>query len=320
IDFIHFKPELSYYPSSETEDESDDDLAMDYGHIVQLADIDSCQSAVDVKMEEASQEPSTGAPSVEEITTDFSTINIADDSKRKKNKYGFEQIRLFIELIQEEGLSVPKAAERCMILRNSAYILFNEFNEGDGSVLPGTSKKKKANRGIPVKLLRQHTEFLVKLFDENPASTIEMAREALSANFSDFTISLPSLWKHLTEVCHFSLKQASKYNADRNLERTLLLRHEIIGKWKEAGVDFQKNCVFIDEAGFHTQMMRSRAWSKKGDPALVQVHSRRGANVTIVGCISPYGTINFSKVEPLKREDMDKLEEEFKDRPNKKRK
>lgn len=56
-------------------------------------------------------------------------------------------------------------------------------------------------------------------------------------------------------------------------------------------------------------MMRSRAWSKKGDPTIVQVHSRRGANVTIVGCISLFGTINFSKVEPLRRSDMEELKE-----------
>ncbi|KAI8880786.1 hypothetical protein K501DRAFT_190547 [Backusella circina FSU 941] len=147
-----------------------------------------------------------------------------------------------------------------------------------------------------------------------------MAKVALSENFVGFTISLPSLWKHLTECCHFSLKQASKYNADRNSERTLVFRHDVVRKWKESGVDFQKNCVFIDEAGFHTQMMRSRVWSKKGDPANVQVHSRRGANVTIVGCISPFGTINFSKVEPLKRSDMEKLEKEFKEHATKKRK
>jgi hypothetical protein len=147
-----------------------------------------------------------------------------------------------------------------------------------------------------------------------------MAKEALSKNFEGFTISPRNLWRHLTEKCNFSLKQASKYNADRNSERTLLLRAEIVSKWKEVGVDFQKNCVFIDEAGFHTQMMRSRAWSKKGDPANVEVHARRGANVTIVGCISPFGTINFSKVEPLQRADMEKLEEEFQEPKGKKRK
>jgi hypothetical protein len=33
------------------------------------------------------------------------------------------------------------------------------------------------------------------------------------------------------------------------------------------GVDFQKNYIFVDEAGFNTQMMRGRAWSRVGESA-----------------------------------------------------
>ncbi|ORE00966.1 hypothetical protein BCV72DRAFT_88365 [Rhizopus microsporus var. microsporus] len=118
----------------------------------------------------------------------------------------------------------------------------------------------------------------------------------------------------------FSLKQASKYNLDRNAERTILLRHEIVSKRIEIGVDFQKNYVFIDEAGFHTQMMKGRAWSKVGDPANVKVHNRKGVNISIVVCISPFATINFSKVKPLKRGDAEKIEKEFTQPIPKKRK
>ncbi|KAL4213081.1 hypothetical protein AB4K20DRAFT_1983283 [Rhizopus microsporus] len=116
---------------------------------------------------------------------------------------------------------------------------------------------------------------------------------------SQCTVVYPKSQQRSTKRCHFSLKQASKYNAERNAERTLLLRQEIVSKWKEVGVDFQKYCGFIDEAGFHTQMMRSRAWSKKGDPATVEVYIR---------------------LEPLKRADMEKLEEEFQKPKGKKRK
>ncbi|KAG1470299.1 hypothetical protein G6F56_002763 [Rhizopus delemar] len=228
MDFIHYEPEFDCYPDSETDDERDEDLAMDYGYILQLTDLDSCGPVFDVKMEEPIEEPITVELTMEEITTDFNEISITDNSK-KKNKYGPEQIRVFIELIQEERLSVPKAAKQCMISRNSAYLLLKEFNAGSGDVLPGKLLKKKANRGTPVKLLSELTEFLVNLFDNNPSSTLEMAKEAL-------------------------------------------------------------------------------------------FHSRRGANVTIVGCISPFGTINFSKVEPLKRSDMEKLVEEFKEHTTKKRK
>ncbi|KAG1455158.1 hypothetical protein G6F56_007134 [Rhizopus delemar] len=67
-------------------------------------------------------------------------------------------------------------------------------------------------------------------------------------------------------------------------------------------------------------MLRSRVWSKKGDPANVEVHARREANVSIVGCISPYGTINFSKVEPLQKANVEKLEKELQQHKGKKRK
>ncbi|ORE00844.1 hypothetical protein BCV72DRAFT_178854, partial [Rhizopus microsporus var. microsporus] len=63
--------------------------------------------------------------------------------------------------------------------------------------------------------------------------------------FEGLVILLTALWKHLTEHHFFSLKQASKYNLDRDVERTILLCHEIVNKWIEVGVDFQKNCVVI---------------------------------------------------------------------------
>lgn len=67
--------------------------------------------------------------------------------------------------------------------------------------------------------------------------------------------------------------------------------------------------------------MRSRAWSKVGNPAIVKVHTQKGVNISIVGCISPFGTICFSEVEPLKKSDAALIEKEFPESsPSKKRK
>ncbi|KAI8874629.1 hypothetical protein K501DRAFT_167270, partial [Backusella circina FSU 941] len=63
-------------------------------------------------------------------------------------------------MIQEEGLTVPMAAEQCGILRSSAYKLLDEFNAGDGSVLPGNIPKA-LMRG-PKKLFPQHSAFLIE--------------------------------------------------------------------------------------------------------------------------------------------------------------
>jgi hypothetical protein len=142
--------------------------------------------------------------------------------------------------IQKEGVSVPVAVKRCMILRSTAYNFFNEFNADDGIVLPGSSLKKKAIRGIAKKISFENTFFLVTYFDEHPSPTLEMTREALIGHFEGLIISFPALWKHSTEQCSFSLKQASEYNAGRDSEITLCIRQKLVSKWKKIDVDLQK--------------------------------------------------------------------------------
>ncbi|CEG78601.1 hypothetical protein RMATCC62417_13180 [Rhizopus microsporus] len=104
------------------------------------------------------------------------------------------------------------------------------------------------------------------------------------------------------------------------MERTIELRYKIITKWKATRIDFQKNCVFIEEVGFNSHQIKGRAWSVKGTPAQVKVPTQKGIHLSIVECISPFGTINFSKVEPLKPSDVAKIEKEFPLPENKKRK
>ncbi|KAI8333205.1 hypothetical protein EDC96DRAFT_451313, partial [Choanephora cucurbitarum] len=88
------------------------------------------------------------------------------------------------------------------------------------------------------------------------------------------------------------------YNTDRNFERTLILRHDIVYRWKENGIGFQMNYVFVDKARFRTQTIGNNS-------AIVQARNRREPNVTTVDCISPFGTINFSNVGLLERSNME---------------
>lgn len=111
---------------------------------------------------------------IDSITRDIQTVSIVDDSKKIK-KYGPDQIRRFIQIMQEEGLSIPKAATRCMISRSTAYKLLAEFNAGNGTVLPGSAPKGK-NRGTKQKLFPEHTRFLIEYYDQNRTSTLGLGR------------------------------------------------------------------------------------------------------------------------------------------------
>ncbi|KAG2213333.1 hypothetical protein INT45_013200 [Circinella minor] len=226
-----------------------------------------------------------------------------DDMKEAENERMIEAVNCISEEIQV--LSINN-------IKSTAYELINEFNSSDGTVLPGNNPRKSQNKAK--KLFPVHSEFLIQLFDQNPSIVLEQARIQL------LTWVVQAGSAHIREKCALSLKQATKYTAERDSPRTLQLRFDIITQWKANGVDFKTNCVFVDEAGFHTQMIRGRAWSKKGDPAVVQVHTQKGVNISTIGCISLFGVINFSKVEPLKKSDVAKVEKEFSQPANKKRK
>lgn len=125
------------------------------------------------------------------------------------------------------------------------------------------------NKFVPkannIKIKEEHTRFLIGLVDSNPCVTVSMAKEELCKLFEDLQISESGLRKHMTEKIRLSLKNSSLYTMDRDTNRTIGLRYKIITEWKAYGVDFQKNCVFIDEAGFNSHQIRSRAWSLKAN-------------------------------------------------------
>jgi hypothetical protein len=175
----------------------------------------------------------------------------------------------------------------------------NEFNAGCGSVLSGTVQKQV--KCSPNKLFPEHTVFLIDLFDTNPSITPEEDKQSLSEHFDGLQVSLSGFYKHIREECATSLKQATKYTIEQDTPRTIELRYNIVSQWKAAGVNFRENCVFVDETGFNSKLMRGRAWSKVGEPAVVKVHTQKGVNISIVEFISPFGTICFSKVETLKK-------------------
>ncbi|KAI8641453.1 hypothetical protein BD408DRAFT_325096, partial [Parasitella parasitica] len=60
----------------------------------------------------------------------------------------------------------------------SAYRLLKEFNDSNGSVLPGFAPKAK-NRGTKQKLFPQHTHFLIQYLDNHRSSTMGLTKDAL---------------------------------------------------------------------------------------------------------------------------------------------
>lgn len=72
-------------------------------------------------------------------------------------KYGPEKIRQFMQTMQDEGPTFPKAAARCMIPQKFAYRFFREFSASSGTVPPSSAPKAKTelqnkNRSLSIRI------------------------------------------------------------------------------------------------------------------------------------------------------------------------
>ncbi|KAG1336465.1 hypothetical protein G6F62_006249 [Rhizopus arrhizus] len=106
------------------------------------------------------------------------------------------------------------------------------------------------------------------------------------SKFEGLSISSSAVRNHIVNHCKISLKNVKPYKLERDSDRTIRLRFEFINAWKAIGVDYMKNCMFVDEAGFNSHQTGSRGWSK---------------------------------VDPLKPSDAEKIEKEFPLPDNKKK-
>ncbi len=59
---------------------------------------------------------------------------------------------------------------------------------------------------------------------------------------------------YLKNVILVTVKKPTFEPGKRNSAENLNTRFEWFMKWKGTDLDFTKNCVFIDEAGFHIKM------------------------------------------------------------------
>ena len=152
--------------------------------------------------------------------------------------------------------------------------------------------------GRPALLNENHEAFLVNLVDENAGLVLDEMMESLTNEFSDLSISKTALYNFVTEKCRISLKRAHFHSVERNSPEKIEQRRQWVIRWMSTDMDYNSNCVFIDEAAFHINMKRSVAWSKKGERAVVVVPKTRAKTTTILGAISPYGVVNVSIRRP----------------------
>lgn len=201
------------------------------------------------------------------------------------------------DLVIEEGKTAKEAALITGIIIRTAQHYIKKYNDDEERCLPGgCSNPRVRNLG---KLTDAHSHFLMEYIDMHPTAVLADIRDKLCQTFQGLSISISTLHRHLVQKCKVTLKKLEKLPAARSTERVLKLRKEKIEEWElTPSLDFTKNCVFIDEAGFNLHIQRGCDRSLMGTPAKGIVPTARGVTITILGAISEAGVIDISLKKP----------------------
>jgi hypothetical protein len=158
------------------------------------------------------------------------------------------------------------------------------YRDDEEKRLPGLRKPRTKWH---MKLEPQHADFLCTFYGKKPEAVLWQARESLLQAFPEIkSISLSSLHKHLVQHASLTLKKLERIVTARAALNNLNLRKERVLEWKaDKNMDWENNCVFIDEAGFNMHIRRNFGRSKRGIPAKTLLPSNRGITVTIIGAI-----------------------------------
>ncbi|KAG0742898.1 hypothetical protein G6F29_011149 [Rhizopus arrhizus] len=96
-----------------------------------------------------------------------------------------------------------------------------------------------------------------------------------------------------------TLKKLEAVVSSRTTLGNLQIRRDKILEWKsDENMNWHKNCVFINEAGFNMNIRRNFGRSKRGMPAKAVIPANRGITVSIIDAICEKGVIDLTLRKP----------------------
>lgn len=134
---------------------------------------------------------------------------------------------------------------------------------------------------------------MINYFDEFPQARTKDAVDRLTENFESFSLKETVIGEFISKEYNISIKSISRHSKARNDSAKIKVRREWVEIWSNTSMDFNTNCIFIDESTFDISMRPSTARSARGTPAVVVTPSTKAISNTILGAISAMEVINI---------------------------
>ncbi|KAI7846714.1 hypothetical protein BDC45DRAFT_69097 [Circinella umbellata] len=186
------------------------------------------------------------------------------------------------------------AARSIGISRSNVTKIINEHKSTGNAFL------KPKTRTTQEKIDSQGAEHIKMFIKKHNTAALQQIQESFEKTFN-MTISQSSLHRHLTQKCRLSLKRAGWYPERRTDTDTKRMREEWVRQYIHSKqIDYESNCIFIEECPFNASMRRNYGWSERGRPVRIKVKTRRSPTITLLAAICNDGLVEASLRIPQK--------------------
>jgi transposase len=171
--------------------------------------------------------------------------------KRDYTRRSSEKKNNFFKIIYEKDCKVPQAPEELKIVRRTAYDWYkkdqeaairNQTNRGP------TQQEEKKKVGRPKILNNERKQFLLQKYGEDSRATVSEAVESLTTQFMGLKIAKSAVHDFMTNECALTIKKAHFEPKERNSPDSITARFNRVTNLMTTDMDYQSNCVFIDES------------------------------------------------------------------------
>ncbi|KAI9249562.1 hypothetical protein EDC94DRAFT_589102 [Helicostylum pulchrum] len=236
-------------------------------------------------------------PALDKQMEDIQTRVSTENATLKYKTYSVDQKTLFLYYLKIKLFKAGKAGKMSGINERTGQQWAKRLRE-DPEWDIYEKNTNKVNRK-PSQLQEEHKKYLISYFDEFPQARTKDAVDSLTENFGNFSLKETVVGEFISKECNLSIKTVTRHLKARNGPDRLKVRREWVEMWSKTSIDFNTNCIFIDESAFDINIRPSTGRSARGTPAVVITPSTKAISHTILGAISAMGVINIEIRVPV---------------------
>jgi transposase len=210
--------------------------------------------------------------------------NTKNNKKEKLITKNHRMRKLIVEKKNNNLMTPAEIATELKIPRTTVASICKKFDEtGEYEV--------SAQSGRPSIWTDEMKKFVDdKVTESDGTITLERLKESISGRFNNVkTPGISAICNYLNVEARLVMKRVTTIEDQRNADAAIRKRQVYCKSLLTESIEYDRNCIFVDEAGFNVNMVRGRARAKPNQPAAVHTESKRGTNISIIMAISNHG-------------------------------